>query len=223
MKKILFITLLFASFSSSSQNCDTYYFFQKNKTVEMTFTNKKGKETGKNIYTISDVKKSGATFSSTINSEIFDNKGKSITKAINNIKCTGGILMMDMKMFIPSTQQEQMGMAEGGADAFIEYPANMKEGDKLNDGQFSMDFKMQSGINAHIDVSITNRKVDGKESVTTPAGTWDCFKISYHSKIKMKIGIGIPINADVTEWYAPDFGVVKTESGGTKTEITAVK
>ena len=189
----------------------------------MTFTNKKGKETGKNIYTISDIKKAGATYSSTINSEVFDNKGKSITKATNNINCTGGVLMMDMKMFIPSTQQQQMGMAEGGAEAFIEYPSNMKEGDKLNDGQFSMDFKMQSGINAHIDMSITNRKVDGKESVTTPAGTWDCFKISYHSKMKMKIGIGIPINADVTEWYAPGFGVVKTESGGGKTEITAVR
>ena len=223
MKKIIFFTLLLPGFVSFSQNCDTYYFFQQNKTVEITFTNRKGKETGKNIYTISDVKKSGDTYSSTINSEVFDSKGKSIAKAANNIKCTGGVLMMDMKMFIPSTQQQQMGMAEGGAEAFIEYPSNMKEGDKLNDGQFSMDFKMQSGINAHVDMNITNRKIDGKESVTTPAGTWDCFKISYHSKIKMKIGIGIPINADVTEWYAPGFGVVKTESGGAKTEITAVK
>ena len=224
MKKILFFTLLLpATFTSFSQNCDTYYFFQKNKTVEMSFTNKKGKETGKNIYTISDVTKSGATFSSTINSELFDSKGKSISKATNNIKCTGGVMMMDMKMFMPSTQQEQMGTATGGAQAFIEYPANMKAGDTLNDGEFSMDFKMQSGINAHVDMSITNRKVDGKETVTTPAGTWDCFKISYHSKIKMKIGIGIPINANVTEWYAPGFGVVKTESGGGKTEITAVK
>ena len=113
--------------------------------------------------------------------------------------------------------------ATGGAQAFTEYPANMKIGDNLNDGEFSMDFKMQSGLNAHVDMSITNRKVDGMETVTTPAGTWDCFKISYHSKIKMKIGIGIPINANVTEWYAPGFGVVKTESGGGKTEITAVK
>ena len=190
----------------------------------MSFTNKRGKETGKNIYTISDVNKSGTNFSSTINSELFDNKGKSIAKATNNIKCSGGIMMMDMKMFMPSTQQEQMGTAAtGGVQAFIEYPVNMKVGDNLNSGEFSMDFKMQSGINAHIDMSITDRKVDGKETVTTPAGTWDCFKISYHSKIKMKIGIGIPINANVTEWYAPGFGVVKTESGGGKTEITAVK
>ena len=190
----------------------------------MTITNKKDKETGKTVYTISDVNKTGATVSSTVNSEIFDAKGKSIAKGASNIKCTGGVMMIDMKMFISPAQQQQMNMeAAGGAQAFIEYPANMKEGDKLNDGEFSMDVKMQTGMNAHLDVSITNRKVDGKESVTTPAGTWDCFKISYHSRIKVKIGIGIPINADVTEWYAPGFGVVKTESGGGKTEITAIK
>jgi hypothetical protein len=43
-----------------SQNCDGFYYLQKNKVVEMTLTNKKGKETGKNVYTISDVNKSGA-------------------------------------------------------------------------------------------------------------------------------------------------------------------
>jgi hypothetical protein len=65
--------------------------------------------------------------------------------------------------------------------------------------------------------------VQGKESITTPAGTWDCFKITYHSKVVIKIGIGIPANADVTEWYAPGFGVVKTESNSGVTEITSVK
>src|SRR5687767_12505580 len=99
MKKIFFFICLLTGFASFSQNCDTYYFFQKNKTVEMSMTNKKGKETGKNVYTISDVQKSGDTFSATINSELFDNKGKSITKATNNIKCKDGVIMMDMKMF----------------------------------------------------------------------------------------------------------------------------
>ena len=99
----------------------------------------------------------------------------------------------------------------------------MKEEDVLHDGQFGMDFKLPSGIGAHINVDITKRKVQGKESVTTPGGTWDCFKITYHSKVVVKIGIGIPVNADVTEWYAPGFGVVKTESNSGVTEITSVK
>jgi hypothetical protein len=70
---------------------------------------------------------------------------------------------------------------------------------------------------------MTKRKVTGKESLTTPAGTWDCFTITYHSKMIFKMGIGIPMNSDVTEWYAPGFGVVKTESNGGSTLITSVK
>ena len=140
------------------------------------------------------------------------------------MQCDGGIVMMDMKMFIPAAQQEQMGdVSATGSTTYLEYPANMKEGDQLKDASFSMDFKSKSGLGGHISVDMTNRKVAGKESVTTPAGTWDCYKITYHSKIIFKMGIGIPINSDVTEWYAPGFGVVKSESNGGGTEITAIK
>lgn len=224
MKKLAFSTLLFLTYYALAQKCSDYYYLQNNKTIEITLSNKKGKETGKMIYTISNVTKSGTTTTGTINSEFLDKNGKTASKATSNVKCTGGTLMMDMKMFIPSGQQEQMGTATGTAtEAYIEYPANMKEGDMLNDGNISMDFKTQSGIGGHIEVNITHRKVEGKESVTTPAGTWACYKISYHSKLLFKMGIGIPISADVTEWYAPGFGTVKTESGGGKTEITAIK
>lgn len=117
-----------------------------------------------------------------------------------------------------------MGTAAASAsDMYLEYPANMKEGDMLKDGQFNMDFKMQNGMGGNVSVSITNRKVLGRESVTTTAGTWDCFKISYKSRIVMKLVVGIPINVETTEWYAPGIGVVKTEAGGSRTEITAIK
>ena len=224
MKKITLSALLFVSTYSFSQSCAGFYYLQNNKTVEITITNKKGKEVGKNIYTVANVQRSASTVTATVNSEFVASNGKSVSKATNVIKCTNGIIMMDLKMFIPSTQQEQTGTsASGGGEAYLEYPANMKEGDVLKDGQFSMDYKTSAGLNGHMIVEITNRKVEGKESVTTPAGTWDCFKITYHSKVGIKIVVNIPTNSDVTEWYAPGFGVVKTESNNGKTEITSVK
>ena len=224
MKKLAFSTLVFLSYYALAQKCSDYFFLQNNKTIEMTIYNKKDKESGKMIYVISNVNKSGNSTTATINSEFLDKNGKSVSKGTNSIKCTGGILMMDMKMFIPSAQQEQISEVSGTADnSYLEYPTSLKEGDVLKDGSFSMDFKSKSGLGGHIDVAMTNRKVAGKETVTTPAGTWDCYKITYHSKMVFKMGIGIPINADVTEWYAPGFGTVRTESGGGKTEITAIK
>ena len=37
------------------------------------------------------------------------------------------------------------------------------------------------------------------------------------------MGIGIPVSTDVTEWFAPGFGIVKTESKGGGTAITAIR
>lgn len=224
MKTILLVVLILAGSYTFSQNCGGYYYLQNNKTIEMTITNKKGKETGKLVYEILNVGKQGNATTATINSEMFDKNGKSISKATNNVQCENGILMMDMKMFIPSAQQEQMGdVSATGTVSYIEYPARMKEGDDLRDASFSTDFKSKSGLGGHISIDMTNRKVEGKEDVTTPAGTWNCYKISYHSKMVFKMGIGIPMNSNVTEWYAPGFGVVKTESNGGATEITSIK
>lgn len=219
----LFISLLLTGSSLLAQDCRNFYYFQNNKQVELTISNKKGKETGKNIYTISNVQQSGGTTSATIHSEFFSDKGKSISQSTNNIKCNGGVLQMDMRMFANGDHQ-QSATATGSSDAsFLEYPAGMKEGDVLKDGDFKMDVDQNGKMSSSMEITISERKVEAKESVTTPAGTWECFRISYKSKIVTKVaGIGIPIKASVTEWYAPGFGVVKTESNFGKTEVTAI-
>jgi len=222
MRSSLLLLLILAVSIINAQDCSKFYYFQNNKLVEMTISNRKGKETGKNVYNISNVQQAGGTTSATISSEFFNEKGKSINQATNVIKCNGGVLQMDMKMFISGEQQTT---ATGTSDAaFLEYPVGMKEGDVLNDGTFKMDMKQNGNMNSTMEITVTDRKVEAKESVTTPAGTWECFRISYKSKITTKIaGIGIPIKASVTEWYAPGFGVVKTESNFGKTEITLVQ
>lgn len=191
----------------------------------MTISNSKGNESGKMIYKISDSRKSGTAITATVNSEFIDTKGKTITNTTNNVKCVNGVMQMDMKVFIPAAQQEQMKSGTASAsDVYLEYPSTMNVGDQLKDGQLSMDYQSAGGLKSSIEISITERKVEGKESVTTPAGTWDCYKISSHNRIVSKIaGIDIPIKMDVTEWFATGFGIVKTESKTGKTEITSIK
>ena len=225
MKIIFLLFFLSSTGILSAQDCSNYYYLQNNKTIEMTILNKSGKESGKMTYTVSDSKKSGNSLTATVNSEFVDAKGKTISKATNNVKCENGVMQMDMKTFIPPAQMEQIKTGEAKAtDVYLEYPANMNVGDKLKDGQFNMDYESARGLKSSIEISISERKVEGKETVTTPAGTWECFKISANNKIVSKIaGIGIPIKMDVTEWFAPGFGIVKTESKTGKTEITSIK
>src|SRR6185437_10586736 len=71
---------------------------------------------------------------------------------------------------------------------------------------------------------ISNRKVEGQESITTSAGTWNCFRITYKSKVTVKTGpFGFPVTIEGTEWYAPGFGIVKTQSKYGGTAITSIK
>jgi hypothetical protein len=222
MKYSLFASLCFISLSAISQDCKTYYYLQNNKTIETTFYNKKGEASGKQVYSVSDYKNSGGVSTATINSEVFDKKGKSTNKSTGVVKCTGGIMMMDMKMTMP--QGQKYGTTNANAESvFIEYPSKINVGENLKDGHMELDMD-NKGMKQNLTLDVTNRKVEGKEKITTSAGTWDCYKITYGLKMKIKtMGIGVPLNMDVTEWYAPGFGVVKTQSKYGETAITSIK
>ena len=108
-------------------------------------------------------------------------------------------------------------------DIFMEYPKNMNVGDNLKNASMHMDVD-NNGMKQSIDMDVFDRKVEAKENVTTPAGSWDCFKISYKSKLKIKtMGIGMPMNIEGIEYFAPGFGVVKTQSKSGGTEIVSIK
>ena len=106
---------------------------------------------------------------------------------------------------------------------YIEYPASMQPGDQLKDANMNLEID-NSGMKQSVVMVVNNRKVEAKESVTTTAGTWECFKITSKNKISIKtMGVGIPVNFDSTEWYAPGFGIVKTESKHGGTAVTSIK
>lgn len=220
--KYLLIASLLLSTVSKSQDCKNYYYLQNNKTIEMTIYNKKGEASAKQVYKVSDYKNSGGSSTANVASEMFDKNGKSITKSASTVKCTGGVMMMDMKMSMPQGGQ-QYGTSDAKAEnVYIEYPATMNAGDNLKDGHMEIETD-NKGMKQTITMDVTNRKVEGKEKITTPAGTWDCYKITNGTKMKIKtMGIGIPMNMDVTEWFAPGFGIVKTQSKYGETMITSI-
>jgi hypothetical protein len=225
MKQISLLTFFALYFTASfAQDCKDYFFLQNNKTIEMTIYNKKGNPNGKQVYKVSDVSTTGGVVTATLNSELFDKKGKSQAVGSSRIECNGGEMKVDMKMMLSQQQQEQFSKAEARFDkVYIEYPVSMKEGDQLTEGNFTMDMET-GGLKQNLTMVISDRKVAGKESITTPAGTWDCFKITFNSRTVVKTaGIGIPIKFEGTEWYAPGFGIVKTASKYGGTEITAIQ
>ena len=59
-----------------------------------------------------------------------------------------------------------------------------------------------------MNIIITDREVVGKETLTTPAGTFECFVISQSNVSKGMTGT---IKRTSKQWIAAGVGVVKTE------------
>ena len=225
MKLLLILGALICSVETYAQDCNGYYFLQNNKTIEMAILDKKGNPSMKQVYTVSNVNNSGSTTTADLNSEMFNNKGKSMATSKAKIKCDGGVMMVDMKLSMPQQPGSPMASETDvkADDIYMEYPTNMNVGDNLKNASMHMDFD-NNGMKQSVDMDVFDRKVEGKEKITTPAGSCDCYKISYKSKIRMKtMGIGVPMNVEGVEFFAPGFGVVKTQSKHGGTEIVAIK
>ena len=120
--------------------------------------------------------------------------------------------MADVHMFLPQEgmQKTSMGNAQLN-NAYVEYPSVLSEGMQLPDAIFDVNVNTSS-IPSTAHYEMKNRKVVGKEKVSSDAGSWDAYKITYDAEMKIKmIGIGIPIKMQTTEWFVPNFGIVKTE------------
>ncbi len=251
-KTVTLIACFFIAAQLFAQDCMQYMYMQKNKTIEMTATNNKGEVAFKSVTKVSDVNTTGGVTTANVVSEAYDKNGKLMSSSNVTYKCDGGVMMMDMNLNAPQASQQntkmQMKMVNNG---YMEYPSGMQVGDHLKDANTQMETTMNNGMTAVTTVQVTDRNVVSKESVTTTAGTWDCFKITYKTtsattlkgsgpsadtinnamsameKMRAKFGKlapKMPSNtSETTMWYAPNFGMVKFQGKTFEMELTAIK
>lgn len=228
---LLACVLLFPSFVFA-QSCSGYYYLRDHTEIEMTTYDRQGDPAVVVTSRVADVSSVPGGEESKFESTVKDKDGKVLEQGSGTAKCLQGNLSVDMRATMPSGSMKQFQNMQMKADvSYLEYPSNMSVGQVLPDASFHMEiYKKESSRRfATVDYTISNRKVEGKEEITTSAGKWNCFKISYDLKMRMKIGIGIPMQFTVTEWFAPGFGIVKTEDYSRKgknmgsTVLTALK
>lgn len=220
MKKFVLLTAcLLITLRLIAQDCNQYYYMQKNKIIEMSSYDEKGQFIGKGTSTVSDVTTSNGVITAIVVSESFDKNGKSRGKMSIAYKCNGGVISMDMN-FNNKPKYGQTAKTNDKVNvSSMEYPAGMKVGDHLKDATVELD--EGSGIVATS--KITDRTVVAKETVTTTAGSWTCLKITYKTSTTVKGYNMAPQIMQTTEWYVPNFGIVKTQLLGTVSEITGLK
>lgn len=198
---------------TTASDCGKYYYLTNNSEVEMTMYDRKDKPAMTLTYYISDVKNIPDGIQSKVRTEMKDKKGEVLGGGEGIFKCTDGSLSADMHVSVSSMPMKQFeGMDVKATEAYLVYPANMAAGQTLPDGAFHMDILRKGNPFATVDYTVEDRKVEGEEKIATPAGSWQCYRISYTVSMKIKMGISIPMHYKITEWFAPGFGVVKTKN-----------
>ncbi|AEM69818.1 hypothetical protein Murru_0769 [Allomuricauda ruestringensis DSM 13258] len=215
---LLIVLALFTVHTSEAQSsCSAYYPLVDGANFQYTNYNKKGKEEGQINYKVTNVQNGGDTVSAIMMMEMVDRKGNTYTSDYE-IACDGNVVKIDFKSLMNEqmmSQFEDMEMDISGTD--VELPNNLSVGQELPDGNMELKMKMGGAINMNMNVETINRKVEKKESVTTPAGTFDCFVIYSETKTKMMMGNQ---TFPSRTWLAEGVGMVKQESYNNKGKLT---
>ncbi|MDR3693636.1 hypothetical protein [Mucilaginibacter sp.] len=213
MKKIIItaLSLLVLFHFGLAQSCDQFLNATNGKKLVYSNSDAKGNQTGQITYT--SVKKDASTI--TIHSDITDKNGKAMGSSDFDITCNGSSINIDMRSFMPANGNKQMSNMQMQADGkYLSYPLTLNTGEKLEDGSMVITILNNGEKFGETHMDITNRNVVLKETISTPAGDFECFKITYDARMETKMmGIGIPVTMQSIEWFSPRLGrFIKSES-----------
>ena len=140
--------------------------------------------------------------------EVTDSKNNKSTHEYT-MRCEGGNFYVDMRNFVDQKSMESFKDMEVKVDSKdMMYPAGLAAGQTLPDASITISAGSGGVSLMNLVVNITNRKVAGTESVTVPAGTFECYKITYDVETKLMF----KISTTVTEYVNMGAGNVKTET-----------
>ncbi len=219
MKKLLLISLtglFFFSFFARAQDCVTYFPTEKGKKLVYQYYDNKSKPTVKVYYKVKDVSKTDKGLKITTEQWVESADGQVADTFLLDYYCKDGEFYVDMRSTLSSMLSKYEGMDLEVSTKDLAIPVDMKEGETLPDGEATVVVKNNGVKLVTITSHVTNRKVAGREKVTTPAGTFDCVKITYDTD--GKVGF-VKTRSSGAVWYAKGVGSVKIEGYNKKGKL----
>ncbi|WP_138990008.1 hypothetical protein [Larkinella sp. C7] len=188
---LLFFALGLTNFFTYAQDC-LGIKFKPGTSYEMLSFSAKDKPTGRVVYSIKEVTSEGGSTLINIVMQSFDDKGKAAPEMAVKYTCTGDELIADLSGVVLATNDAMKDMEVRIKTNKLVYPKQLSAGSALPDGEleaetYSKDTKMMD-----MSIKVVNRKVESKESLTTPAGTFDVYKIGSDINLANRM-MGIPV------------------------------
>jgi hypothetical protein len=166
--------------AGSGGSCNNLIFFKSGAEIYAKNYHAAGKVMSSTHTKITDVKKEEGMMVAYVEASDTSN-GNRVLDMKYNYKCDGKSIYFDLASMMRSTAQDQDAKFEASQ---IEYPIAVTAGQTLPDANGVMSME-KGGRKMIMKYRYKERKVEGKETITTPAGTWKCFKISNLVEVEM--------------------------------------
>ncbi|MEZ4874651.1 MAG: hypothetical protein R2793_04205 [Flavobacteriaceae bacterium] len=219
MKKLFLTSILFLTFSCLCiGQCSQFYPFSKGAKSTLTLYNEKGKSQGTITYEVLSISNTSEGEKANISTSFKDEKGKDITTTNYDATCKNGTVSIDFNSLMRPGLMDAYSNMEVDSQITgtnLDIPNNLSVGQKLGDAEMNIKISL-SGMNFNMTTLITDREVVGKEKITTPAGTFDCYVISQSNIAK---GMAGTMKSNSKQWLAEGVGVVKTEDYNKKGKL----
>ncbi len=210
MKEFSYLALLFfiPIFSFAQNGCITYL---PDEGTKMTYYNydKKGKQQSSTTTEIVSVKIKGDVTYYKVHQLVSTGKKKNDYETDMTFKCEGNNFVVDMQSILNSEQMaayQDASLVVESEDMFI--PGNLEPGMELNDGSINVMVKMDY-LTTNITARVFYRQVLAREEITTPAGTYQAWKIEGNVESKFAF---MRVAVRILEWYVEDVGIVRSET-----------
>lgn len=194
--------------------CNSFFPLKENIQYEYEMYDRKEKLSSRMTHSFKNVTGSGDHLKATIAQEIYDPKNdEKLVSSELEWECENGTLHFDLKsMTMNMDNAQQMNMGETGMNVEVtgdelDLPSNLSVGQTLKDVSYNIKMTMGTLSIMNRTYHVKDRKVETQESLTTPAGTFNCYKVTFTTTDEK--GRGATKSA---MWYAEDAGMVKSEN-----------
>jgi hypothetical protein len=203
-----------AAFKSADDSCKPYFPVKQGAQIERKSYNDKGKQTGRTVQTVLSSNNAGSTLTLSVKSTHFDDKDKQTSENTFDAKCENGIFYLNMAS--GAEPQSRPNTTTTVTGDFLEFPSNLSRGMTLKGGTMTVNIastdpnfvKLGMG-NMTMTTTSSNIKVVSDTTITTPAGTFKCVKITSDQTMKSSFGSNV---FHVVDFYAQNVGKVRSET-----------
>lgn len=203
-RKLILLLIVWFGWGYAWSQCNPFYNLKQGSEWELTSYNAKDKVTGRQVNQLKSLEETSDGWKAVIYFKSYDKKDELVYEKEVELECANGVIKMDMERFIPEETLQAFRDMEMTIEVDnLEWPSDLDVGKTLDDGSINI-----TGNIMNMSVDVTDRKVEGKESIITPAGTFETFKVTYKVRTKMMMSS----EGNSVDYIAEDVGLVRSET-----------